>query len=219
MAQVLSLRPHTFRLDNCIVDEYAAEMGAIGVAIYVVLQRYANRTTGQCFPTVDTIAQVLGLSHTCVKKYLKRLARLGLLDRATRYTAEGDPTSNLYTLHDPTQRDAVQRRQRRREASFADGGGSPGDPPPQPSGHLATGGGSPGVPKQDPVEQYLTSVAASKTAEQPCEHPAHEHRSPVPGLRICVDCFRCWPVPLAVLSPAGDPAGSAGQWQPTAGRG
>jgi len=140
MAQVLPLRPHTFRVDNCIVDEYAAEMGAIGVAIYVVLQRYANRTTGQCFPTVETIAQRLGLGHTCVKKYLRRLARLGLLDRAARYAAAGDPTSNLYTLHDPTQRDAVQRRQRARGGAPADRGWvawrptphaqrSPGDPP------------------------------------------------------------------------------------------
>jgi hypothetical protein len=27
MAQVIPLRPHTFRLDNCVIDDYAAEMG------------------------------------------------------------------------------------------------------------------------------------------------------------------------------------------------
>lgn len=217
MAQVIPLRPHTFRLDNCIIDDYAAEMGAIGVAVYAVLQRYADRTTGQCFPTVATIAQVLGLGHTCVKKYLGCLVRLGLIERAARTTAEGDPTSNLYTLHDPTQRDAVQRRQRQRSGSPGDGGGSPDDPPPLVNDHLATQGGSPGVPKQDPGEQDLTSVAAENMAAHegsrgadatplaaPCTHPAHEHRSPVAGLTICFDCFRAWPVP-----PAGVGAASA----------
>ena len=66
MAQVIPLRPHTFRLDNCIIDDYAAEMGAIGVAVYAVLQRYADRTTGQCWPSVATIAVTLRLSKNCV---------------------------------------------------------------------------------------------------------------------------------------------------------
>lgn len=78
MAQVIPLRPHTFRLDNIIIDTYAAEMGAIGVAIYAVLQRYADRTTGQCWPSVATIARLLRLSKNCVKKYLHLLARCGL---------------------------------------------------------------------------------------------------------------------------------------------
>ena len=203
MAQVLPLRPHTFRVDNCLIDDYAAEMGAIGVAIYVVLQRYANRTTGHCFPTVETIAQVLGLGHTCVKKYLGRLVRLGLIARAARYTAAGDPTSNLYTLYDPTQRDAIHRRQRRRVAAVARGG-SPGDPPPVSRSHVATHPRSSGVPEQDPVEQLLTSVAENKTPATPCTHPAHEHRSPVDGLTLCLDCFRCWPAPLTGLPPGGD---------------
>ena len=78
MAQVIPLRPHTFRVDNCIIDTYAAEMGAIGVAIYTVLQRSADRTTGQCWPSVATIAKRLDLSKNCVKKYLHRLVRLVL---------------------------------------------------------------------------------------------------------------------------------------------
>ena len=201
MAQVIPLRPHTFRIDNCIIDDYAAQMGAIGVAIYAVLQRYADRRTGQCFPTVETIAQALGLGHTCVKKYLGRLVRLGLIERAARYTAAGDPTSNLYTLHDPTQREAVQRRQPRRAAPAA--GGSPGDLPPASRSHLATHPRSPGVPKQEPQEQALTSVATAQTPAEPCTHSAHEHYSPVDGLTICLDCFRCWPAPLAGLPPGG----------------
>jgi len=217
MAQVIPLRPHTFRLDNTIIDDYAAEIGALGVAVYAVLQRYADRTTGQCWPSVATMARLLRLSKNCVKKYLHLLAQLGLITIAPRYTADGDHTSNLYTVHDPTQRDAVQRRQRERGGPPAAGGGAPAALPPQDNGHQVTQGGAPDGHEPDPPEQeILTSVAKAKTAEPACNHPLHDHRSPVPGLRICFDCFRCWPVPLAVLPPACDPAGSAGLRQPTA---
>ena len=37
MAQVIPLRPHTFRVDNILIDDYAADIGALGVAVYVVL--------------------------------------------------------------------------------------------------------------------------------------------------------------------------------------
>jgi len=217
MAQVIPLRPHTFRLDNGLIDDYAAEMGALGVAVYAVLQRYADRTTGQCWPSVATIARLLRLSKNCVKKYLHLLARLGLITIAPRATAEGDPTSNLYTVHDPTQRDAVQRRQRARGGPPAAGGGAPDALPPQDNRHLVPHPGAPDGHEQDPPEQEdVTSVPTPKMAEQPCQNQAHEHRSPVPGLVLCLDCFRCWQVPLAVLPPAGDPAGSAGPRQPAA---
>ena len=205
MAQVIPLRPHTFRLDNCVIDDYAAEMGAIGVAIYAVLQRYADRTTGQCWPSVSTMAATLSLSKKCVTKYLHHLARLGLIDIAPRYTADGDHTSNLYTVHDPTQTEALRRR-RQRGGVPCTGGRELGSPPPQKSGNVVPYPGVPGSHEQFPDEQYLylTSVPTTQTAEQPCDNQAHEHWSPVPGLRICLDCFRSWQVPLAVIAPSLD---------------
>lgn len=204
MAQVIPLRPHTFRLDNCIIDNYAAEMGAIGVAIYAVLQRYADRTTGECWPSVPTIAAALRLSKKCVKKYLHHLARLGLIDIAPRYAADGDHTSNLYTVHDPTQPEAVLRRHRQKGGAPRTGGRAPDTPPPQESGNVVPYRRAPGTPEQDPDEQYLTSVSTPKTAEQPCDNQAHEHRSPVPGVRICLDCFRSWTEPSAASALALD---------------
>lgn len=213
MAQVIPLRPHTFRVDNILIDDYAADIGALGVAVYAVLQRYADRTTGQCWPSVATIARLLRLSKNCVKKYLHLLARLGLITIAPRATAEGDPTSNLYTVHDPSQREAVQRRQRAR-------GGAPNALPPQENAHVVPQGGAPADPKQDPPEQEtLTSVSTPKMAELPCTNPAHEHRSPVPGLVLCLDCFVSWEVPLQGLPSALDLVGSAGLRQTAAGRG
>jgi hypothetical protein len=219
MAQVIPLRPHTFRLDNIIIDTYAAEMGAIGVAIYALLQRYADRTTGQCWPSVATIARLLRLSKNCVKKYLHLLARCGLITIAPRATAEGDPTSNLYTVHDPTQRDAVLRRQRARGGVPGAGGGAPDALPPQENAHLVPHPGAPDGHEQDPPEQEaLTSVPTPKMAEQPCQNPAHEHRSPVPDLVLCLDCFRSWEVPGEVIPLVLDLEGRAEPRQPTAGR-
>ena len=213
MAQVIPLRPHTFRLDNCLIDDYAAEIGAIGVAVYAVLQRYADRTTGQCWPSVATVARLLRLSKNCVKKYLHLLARLGLITIAPRSTAEGDPTSNLYTVHDPTQGEADLRRRHQR-------GGASDVLPPQDNEHLVPQGGAPNGPQQDPPEQEkLTSLADAKTVEPTCGHPGHEHRSPVPGLRMCLDCFRCWQVPLASLPLTGAPEDSTAPRLTTACRG
>ena len=204
MAQVIPLRPHTFRLDNCVIDDYAAEMGAIGVAVYAVLQRYADRTTGQCWPSVPTMAATLNLSPRCVQKYLRHLARLGLIDIASRRAADGDHTSNLYTVHDPTQPEALRRR--RRGGAPRTGGGAYGAPPPQEKRHVVHHPPAPGADEQSPKEQDLTSVSTLKTLEQPCDNQAHEHRSPVPGVRICLDCFRSWPEPPAASAPALDTA-------------
>ena len=217
MAQVIPLRPHTFRLDNCLIDDYAAEIGALGVAVYAVLQRYADRTTGQCWPSVATMARLLRLSKNCVKKYLHLLARRGLITIAPRYTAEGDPSSNLYTVHDPTQRDAVLRRQHARGRAPGAGGGAPDALPPQENAHLVPQGGASAGHEQAPPEQAaLTSAAEAHTAAPACDYPLHEHRSPVPGLALCLDCFRCWPVPLVVMPPASDLEDSAELRPPTA---
>jgi Helix-turn-helix domain len=217
MAQVLPLRPHTFRLDNIIIDTYAAEMGAIGVAIYAVLQRYADRRTGQCWPSVATIAKLLDLSKNCVKKYLHRLVRLGLLRSTPRYTAEGDPTSNLYTLPDPMQPAAVQGRRQGGGAAGA-GGGAPGALPPQPSAHGVPEGGASHGSDQDPPQQLLTSdtattsLALPETQPQPqparptlCTHPGHRHWSPTPDLWICNECYCCWVPAAEATSPTRAP--------------
>ena len=220
MAQVIPLRPHTFRVDNIIIDDYAADIGTLGVAVYAVLQRYADRATGQCWPSVATIARLLRLSKNCVKKYLHLLARLGLITIAPRATAEGDPTSNLYTVHDPTERDVVRRHQRARGRAPGAGGGAPDALPPQENAHVVPQGGAPADPEQDPPEQEaLTSVSTPKMAEQPCTNPAHEHRSPVPGLVLCLDCFGSWEVSLQGLPAALALVGRAGLLQTAAGRG
>lgn len=201
MAQVLPLRAHTFRIDNCIIDDYGAELGIGGIAIYSVLQRYADRTTGQCWPSVATIAKKLGISKNCVKKHLHHLEALGLIRIANRSAADGQQTSHLYTVHDPTQAEALRRRQK--GGSKNDRGGSKNDLPPS-KNDLPPGSNF--DPKQFPSfeQETLTSVLTPHMRGTPCENPAHEHRSPIPGLQMCIECFRHWPVPLVASTPAGD---------------
>jgi hypothetical protein len=58
MAAITKIQPHphTYRVDNIIVDEYGEKIGAIGVAVYNVLARHADRQTGICYPCIGTIA-------------------------------------------------------------------------------------------------------------------------------------------------------------------
>ena len=189
-ARAIAPRPHSFRIDNVVIDQYAAEMGAIGVAIYAVLQRYVDRTTGQCWPSVSTMAATLNLSTRCVQTYLCHLARLGLIDIATRRSADGDHTSNLYTVHDPTQPEALRRH--RWGGALGAGGGASNAPPSQENRYVVHHPPALDADEQSPDEQCLTSVPPPKTAAQPCDNQAHEHWSPVPGLRMCLDCFQSW---------------------------
>ena len=112
MAQIVVLkRAQFFSIDNAIIDVHAKTIGAIGVAIYAALARFANRKTAQCWPTIDRLARTLQLGHSTVKRYLRRMEKLGLVTIEGRQDEAGDPTSNRYTLLDPAPT-AVEKRER-----------------------------------------------------------------------------------------------------------
>src|SRR5947209_9838060 len=145
-------RPHTYRIDNSLVDEYGEKIGAIGIAVYNVLARHADRLTGICYPCIGTIARKLKLGKTTVKKYLRMLLNHGLIAISSRLSEAGDPTSNSYRILDPSP-EKVALRRRQLEALLTpqsgtltlDGGRSPDDPPPCPG---ATDPQSPADPEQ-----------------------------------------------------------------------
>src|SRR5438128_1765190 len=108
--QIVKLKPgHRFSIDNDIIDIHAKTIGAIGVAIYAVLARYANRKAGECWPTIGRIARMLDLARSTVKVYLRKMEKAGLIAIEERQDPLGDPTSNLYTLLDPSP-DAIDQR-------------------------------------------------------------------------------------------------------------
>ena len=191
-------RPHTFRTDNILVDEYAEKIGAIGLAVYTVLTRYADRQTGICYPCIGTIAKKLHLGRTTVKKYLHLLRKFDLIAIFSRTGPEGDPTSNHYLLLDPSpEKVALRRRQRdalltpQRGTVFCAGGRSADDPPPCLS---ATDPRSAGVPEQslslNKKEQTSEPSAPQPTRrQQTCPHPPTEIVSLPDNIHICNHCY------------------------------
>jgi Helix-turn-helix domain len=200
MATITSIkfRSNTYLIDNILVDEYAEKIGAIGIAIYNVLSRYADRKTGVCFPCIGTIAKKLKLGRTTVKKYLKILYKVDLISIIHRTSADGDPTSNSYMLLDPSpEKRALRQRQLEalltpQEGTFKipGGGGPPDDLPPCPT---STYPQSPEDPKQSsPLNKNTngTSFDASLPTERQknCPHPDCIHL-PENSTHICLHCW------------------------------
>jgi hypothetical protein len=197
MAQIIVLkRAHFFSIDNDIIDVHAKTIGAIGIAIYTVLARYANRRTGECWPTIPRIARMLDLGRSTVKRYLHRLQKAGLISIEERWDEEGDRTSNRYTLLAPDP-EAVAKRQEQPESSAVlaaatKGGGSATDLPSVPCDAL---GGSTTTPEPtDPQNQKSATTndaaALGKTVrQQTCPHPESEVHRFSDGITICFHCF------------------------------
>ena len=93
-------RPGWLWLRNEIIDQYGAELGAIGIAVYVALCKHADNDTQECYPSHAAIGKAIGLSAPTVSKALARLCELNLITVEHRYDDAGRQTSNLYTLLD-----------------------------------------------------------------------------------------------------------------------
>ncbi len=198
MARIITLkRAHFFSIDNDILDVHAKTIGGVGVLVYVALARYANRTTGECWPAIDRIARTLQLARSTVKLYLRRLEAAGLITITERRDAAGDPTSNCYTLLDPSPA-AVAKRQAAKAASAApgpEGGRPPADPPPaacQPTGRTEeTPKTPPGTDLRhtyDKSSQPRTAARPKTPPENPCPHPLEE-RSYFGDITVCQHCW------------------------------
>jgi len=86
-------------LRNEILDEYASRLGPTGIATYVALCRYAGNRSQECWPSMATLAEAIGVSsRTTVAKALERIEEAGLIRIEARYSDDGSQTSNLYTL-------------------------------------------------------------------------------------------------------------------------
>jgi DNA-binding MarR family transcriptional regulator len=194
---VILKRAHFFSIDNDIIDVHAKTIGAIGIAIYAVLARYANRRTGECWPAIARIQRTLKLGRSSVKRYLKRLEAAGLITVEERWSEEGDRTSNLYTLLNP-EPDAIAQRQQTAATAIAPGildvgeGGFTETPPPvQEEGE----GGStldPQEPDPENTKKETTKDAApleQTSRQKTCPHPEAEVHRFADGITICHHCF------------------------------
>lgn len=86
-----------FWSNNDVIDVYGSQIGAYGVAVYMVLAKHSNR--GVCFPSVATIAELLHMAPNTVRKTLQTLKTCGLISIESRPgSSDTAPQSNLYQL-------------------------------------------------------------------------------------------------------------------------
>jgi hypothetical protein len=120
-------QPGHFWADNEIIDVYLPQIGLHAFAVYMLFTKFANARNGQCDPSIPTIARMLGISETTVKKSIKKLKDHGLISVEPRQHSRrpNQHNTNLYTLL------TVPKV---------------GHPVTQGVGHLVTQGGTPGDP-------------------------------------------------------------------------
>jgi hypothetical protein len=194
-------RPNTYRIDNCFIDDYASRIGPIGVAVYNVISRHADRDSGLCRIGIQKISDKLNLSRTSVKKYLHLLFAEGLIAIIPQYLTKGGQTANHYLLLDITPQGRARRYAHlsallRPPEPPPEHRGSPRDLPPQKSGHQATGGRSPDDPIQLSYVQVHLPIAQPEPEDdlpliqRTCPHPPRLINCLYDGTTICHRCYK-----------------------------
>jgi helix-turn-helix protein len=218
-AHIIAFMPgHYHRVPDDLYDIHGSTIGAIGCAIYGYLCRRWNRTTGQCNPSIGTIAKALGLVRNTVKTYLRKLVRCGLLVIEPGQAPEGDASSNNYVLLDPSPAAvkarkadmAAEKAAAQARAAQAQGRASVALPPAELGGSsgalpLVTccpTGGSADAPKPDldPQPEEMNHAGGARTEEETpppqgpasCPHPG-EVRFKFDDFVFCLACKTRYP--------------------------
>jgi hypothetical protein len=83
-------------IENGLIDSESVSMKA--KMTYIVLRRFANWNTGQCFPSIPKIAKLAGISDNTVKVALRELADLGLVTWEIRKEGDRNKTHLFNTM-------------------------------------------------------------------------------------------------------------------------
>jgi predicted transcriptional regulator len=89
---------HYVQIANEVFEQYGAEIGCGGIAVYGVLLKYADASTGEAYPSLDTIAAMLGITKPTAFKYVEKLEAAGLIEILNRKSKKGTQESNLYRV-------------------------------------------------------------------------------------------------------------------------
>ena len=76
---------------------YRMELPHRAVSVYSYLFDRANRD-GECWPAIPTIATDLKISQSTVRRALRDLRKVGLLETEQRYRTKGGKSSLLYKI-------------------------------------------------------------------------------------------------------------------------
>ena len=82
---------------NYINSLYANDMPHRAVAVYRYLKDRADKN-GECYPSIDTIADDLSLSRSTVKRAIKDLVEAGRIRKEQRWRESGGRSSLMYYL-------------------------------------------------------------------------------------------------------------------------
>ncbi len=88
-----------FTIDNELLDNFGAHLGAYGLAVYLALARFANQDS-TCWPSLSTIAKRTGMSRPQVIREIAKLTVLQLIAVRHQVNDKGEYSSNLYLLLD-----------------------------------------------------------------------------------------------------------------------
>ncbi len=116
------------KFPDCIMDDYAAQIGITALGVYVCILRHADGQ-GVAYPSYTRIAKVLGIHRSTVIRAVKTLNVAGLITVGKR-TGQNGKQVNLYQLI-PTSRikrlvaqsDGGSRIKRPVPVAQSDGGG------------------------------------------------------------------------------------------------
>jgi hypothetical protein len=80
-----------------LLREHGSELGAHGIAVYAAIASFAGANE-TAYPSMKTIADLIGCSRKTVKRRIKDLHRLGWIAYEKRYRDDGSPTSHRFFL-------------------------------------------------------------------------------------------------------------------------
>jgi DNA-binding Lrp family transcriptional regulator len=87
-------------VNNELVEVFGPVVGVMAFAVYVVLVKYADNSTQECYPSHETIGEKLNISRSSVIRAIKELEHQELISITAVYAADKSRSSNLYTLLD-----------------------------------------------------------------------------------------------------------------------
>jgi DNA-binding transcriptional regulator YhcF (GntR family) len=93
---------------------------ATALRVYCAIRSHADARTGKCFPSRRRIAILAHCSMPSVDRAVKQLVEQGALGVKKRKSANGDQTSNLYTVFAQRKRSAQHSAQRSAQVATND---------------------------------------------------------------------------------------------------
>jgi hypothetical protein len=90
--------PQFTQIYNVDMDSIIGTCGREAMTVYLMMRRVANRKTGQCNPSISTIAGKLRMGVSTVRKSIAQLETAGFVRTETQFDKKGRQTANQYTL-------------------------------------------------------------------------------------------------------------------------